>query len=470
MTIADHRVNARARSAVWRELVDADGQPRPAATALLEHLRGLGLSELQARQDAADLEILAMGVTFTVDADGRGSDRAWLLARQCRLDSPRASRHPDLQAFAAQDFVPGRSLDTAATAICQRVFEEFEFVPGVTDVGTPVLEVLAERRGVCQDFALLLLGALRSLGLGARYVSGYLETQPPPGWVAWRAPTRRTRGSASTSPATGGSTSTRPTGWCSPTATSPWPGGATTPTWSRCAGCCSGRAPQAARGLGGRGPARLGSVTSRAVIVVGLTGGIGSGKSTVSALLARRGAVVVDADAITHQLQQPGTPVFRAMVERFGPGIVAPDGTLDRAAVADIVFQDAEALADLNAIVHPAVGAEIVERMSTLALTDAIVILDVPLLVESAKGHPVDGLLVVDVDPEVAVQRLVEQRNMHEADARARMARQASRADRLAGADRVIRNDRTLNELEAQVDDAWSWIEKLRDNPQEPRR
>ena len=100
-----------------------------------------------------------------------------------------------------------------------------------------------------------------------------------------------------------------------------------------------------------------------AVVLIGLTGGIGSGKSTVSQLLAERGAVVIDADAITRELQSPGTPVFDAMVERFGPGIVAPDGTLDRQAVADIVFRDADALADLGALVHPAVGAEIARRL-----------------------------------------------------------------------------------------------------------
>jgi dephospho-CoA kinase len=197
------------------------------------------------------------------------------------------------------------------------------------------------------------------------------------------------------------------------------------------------------------------------VRVIGLTGGIGSGKSTVSALLAARGAVVVDADAITRELQQPGTATFAAMVERFGPGIVAPDGTLDRGAVADIVFADAAALADLNKIVHPAVGAEIARRMQELAEGDAVVILDVPLLVEASNRMPLAGLLVVDVDPEVAVRRLVEQRGMREADARARIANQASRADRLARADRVIDNSGTRDDLVAQVDAAWDWIGAL---------
>jgi dephospho-CoA kinase len=198
------------------------------------------------------------------------------------------------------------------------------------------------------------------------------------------------------------------------------------------------------------------------VLVIGLTGGIGSGKSTVSALLAERGAVVVDADAIVRDVQQPGTPVFAAMVERFGPGIVAVDGALDRAAVADRVFSDGQALADLNAIVHPAVGREIADRMAALAETDHVVVLDVPLLVEAKNPYPVAGLLVVDVDPEVAVRRLVEHRGMREDDVRARMTRQASRDERLARADRVIDNSGTPEDLAAAVDEAWEWIQTLR--------
>ncbi len=187
---------------------------------------------------------------------------------------------------------------------------------------------------------------------------------------------------------------------------------------------------------------------------IGLTGGIGSGKSTVSALLAARGAVVIDADAITRELQQPGTPVFAAMVERFGAGIVSADGTLDRQAVADVVFNDPEALADLNAIVHPAVGVEIGARMAAEADANNLVVLDVPLLVESGRDDLV-GLVVVDVDPEVAVQRLVQHRGMREDDARARMARQVSREERLAHADVVIDNSGSLEDLAAAVAEAW---------------
>lgn len=201
--------------------------------------------------------------------------------------------------------------------------------------------------------------------------------------------------------------------------------------------------------------------------LIGLTGGIGSGKSTVSALLAARGAVVIDADAITRDLQRPGTPVFDAMVERFGPGIVAADGSLDRQAVADIVFVDADALTDLGRIVHPAVGAEIARRLEVEAATDHVVILDVPLLVESGRDD-MGALVVVDVDPEVAVGRLVEHRGMREDDARARMARQVSRVDRLAKADIVIDNSGTLEDLAAEVDRAWPAI-RAAGAPADPR-
>ena len=194
--------------------------------------------------------------------------------------------------------------------------------------------------------------------------------------------------------------------------------------------------------------------------VVGLTGGIGSGKSTVSALLAARGAVIVDADAITKELQQPGMPVFEAMVERFGPGIVAADGTLDRQAVADIVFNDPEALADLNGIVHPAVGEETTRRILEQADTDNLVVLDIPLLVENAGKRPVAGVIVVDLDPEVAIRRVVA-RGLREEDARARIARQATREERRAMADVVLDNSGTLEDLAAEIDRKWPEIEAL---------
>jgi dephospho-CoA kinase len=200
------------------------------------------------------------------------------------------------------------------------------------------------------------------------------------------------------------------------------------------------------------------------MITVGLTGGIGAGKSTVSAALAGRGAVVVDADAITRELQQPGRPVFAAMVERFGPGIVAADGTLDRQAVADLVFPDPAAVKDLNAIVHPAVGAEIAARLKAAADRpggDTVVVLDIPLLVESTRAHGTAGVVVVDCDPETAVARLVGQRGFTEADARARIARQASREERVARADFLIDNDGGRDALTPQLEACWAWIRGL---------
>lgn len=195
------------------------------------------------------------------------------------------------------------------------------------------------------------------------------------------------------------------------------------------------------------------------MLLIGLTGGIGSGKSTVSAAFAERGAIVVDADAIVHELQAPGEPVLAAMVDAFGPSILREDGSLDRQAVADRVFGDDEALALLNGIVHPAVGAEIAARLAA-AGPDDIVILDVPLLVESGRDD-MAGLLVVDVDPELAIRRLVRHRGFAEADARARIARQASRAERVERADHVIDNSGTVEDLAKQIDAAWEWILSL---------
>ena len=196
------------------------------------------------------------------------------------------------------------------------------------------------------------------------------------------------------------------------------------------------------------------------VKVVGLTGGIGAGKSTVSEALRERGAVVIDADAVTKELQQPGRPVFEAMVDRWGDRIVAADGTLDRQAVADIVFNDPAELAELNAMVHPAVGVEIARRLEEAKGTDQVVVLDIPLLVEGGR-HATGGVLVVDCPVETAVDRLVRHRGMDEADARARISRQATREERLARADFVIDNSGPPEALDAQIDAAWAWIEAL---------
>lgn len=193
------------------------------------------------------------------------------------------------------------------------------------------------------------------------------------------------------------------------------------------------------------------------MIVVGLTGGIGSGKSTVSAMLAALGAVVIDADATARRLQEPGQPVFEAIIHRFGNAMMAPDGTLDRLALAALVFPDPELLKDLNALTHPAIGAEIRRQMREHIGTDTVVVLDVPLLIENTR-YPVAGVAVVDLPVEVAVQRLVTSRGMDEADARARIARQATREERLAKADYIIDNSGGRAALQAQIGPLWSWM------------
>ncbi len=197
------------------------------------------------------------------------------------------------------------------------------------------------------------------------------------------------------------------------------------------------------------------------MLVVGLTGGIGSGKSTVSAMFEARGAVVVDADVLARQVVEPGGSAYAGVVARFGPEVVRADGTLDRAALAGIVFSDPAALADLNALTHPAVRALIAERVAAEASGDAVVVLVVPLLAESGR-YPTAAVIVVDCPEEVAVRRLVEHRGMTEDAARRRVAAQATRAVRLALADHVITNDGTLEDLRAEVDHAWHWIESLR--------
>ena len=196
------------------------------------------------------------------------------------------------------------------------------------------------------------------------------------------------------------------------------------------------------------------------MILVGLTGGIGSGKSTVSALLAERGAVIIDADAITREVQLPGSPVVKELADRFGAEILAADGSLERQALANIVFTDPEALKALNAIVHPAVGREMNRRLIEQRTTDHVVILDIPLLTENPR-EGLQGRIVVDVPVETQVRRLVAHRGFDEADARARIARQATREDRLAGADFVVDNSGTPDDLSPQIDRLWEWLTGL---------
>jgi dephospho-CoA kinase len=196
------------------------------------------------------------------------------------------------------------------------------------------------------------------------------------------------------------------------------------------------------------------------MLVVGLTGGIGAGKSTVSRLLASHGgAVIVDADLIAREVVEPGGPAYQGVVDRFGPDVVLEDGSLNRPALAEIVFSDADALKDLNAVVHPAVGAVIAERLAEEAQTDHVVILDVPLLVESGRTNTA-GTIVVDCPPEEALQRAVA-RGLPEDDVRRRMANQVSRDERLAKADFVVDNSGPESALPAEVDKAWEWIQTL---------
>jgi dephospho-CoA kinase len=198
----------------------------------------------------------------------------------------------------------------------------------------------------------------------------------------------------------------------------------------------------------------------RSMVVVGLTGGIGSGKSTVSAMLAERGAIVVDADGIAADVRAPGGAAYQPLVDRFGDAIVAADGTIDRKALAGLAFADEHALADLNAITHPAIGAEIAARMAAEAGTDHLVILDVPLLVENGRITP-DKVIVVDCPVDEAVRRLVEYRGFEEDDARRRVAAQVTREERLAKADFVVDNSGPPEALSEQVTRCWAWLESV---------
>lgn len=208
--------------------------------------------------------------------------------------------------------------------------------------------------------------------------------------------------------------------------------------------------------------------------LIGLTGGIGSGKSSVSSRLEARGAALVDADAIVRELQQPGEPVFEAMVERWGDRIVADDGTLDRAAVAGIVFSDKAELEAIEKIVHPVLRKEMDRRIADLAETDQVVILDVPLLAESRKkdgaldARGTSAIIVVDCPVDIAVGRLVEHRGFDEDDARARVAAQASREERRALADFVVDNSGDEAALDREVDRCWQWLDTLDPTPWPP--
>ena len=187
---------------------------------------------------------------------------------------------------------------------------------------------------------------------------------------------------------------------------------------------------------------------------IGLTGGIGSGKSTVSALLAERGARIVDADVLAREAVAAGSPGLAAVVDAFGDGVLSADGSLDRPALAAVVFGDPVARATLDGIVHPLVRARAVELITAMP-EDAVVVEDIPLLVETWQGAAFDLVLVVEADPEVRVARLV-QRGLAEDDARARIAAQATDEQRRAVADVVLDNSGTPEHLAEQVDQFWA--------------
>ncbi|MET8010575.1 dephospho-CoA kinase [Streptomyces sp. NPDC005271] len=191
------------------------------------------------------------------------------------------------------------------------------------------------------------------------------------------------------------------------------------------------------------------------MLKLGLTGGIGAGKSEVSRILVSYGAVLIDSDRIAREVVEAGTPGLAAVVAEFGPEILAADGGLDRPRLGGVVFSDPERLRALNAIVHPLVRDRSAE-LQAAAGPDAVVVHDVPLLVENGLASLYDMVMVVDVAPETQLDRLVRLRGMAEDEARARMAAQATRAERLAVADVVIENDGPIEALEPQVAKVWA--------------
>ncbi|MGW7282179.1 dephospho-CoA kinase [Streptomyces sp. NPDC054844] len=195
------------------------------------------------------------------------------------------------------------------------------------------------------------------------------------------------------------------------------------------------------------------------MLKVGLTGGIGAGKSEVSRLLVEHGAVLIDADRIAREVVAPGTPGLAAVVEAFGEGVLAEDGSLDRPKLGSIVFADPEKLAALNSIVHPLV-ADRSRALEEAAAEDAVVVHDVPLLTENGLAPLYDLVVVVDADPATQLDRLVRLRGMTEQDARARMAAQATREQRREIADVVVDNDVPLDELRRRVAAVWAELNR----------
>ena len=192
---------------------------------------------------------------------------------------------------------------------------------------------------------------------------------------------------------------------------------------------------------------------------VGLTGGIGAGKSEVSKRLAAQGAVVIDADLIAREVVAPDTEGLAAVIEAFGPDVLGPDGTLDRVRLGDIVFADQQKLATLNSIVHPRVGGRMRE-LEEAAGPGSVVVHDVPLIAENGLASAYDLVVVVDVPPRTQLDRLTRLRGMSREQAQGRMAAQASRDQRLAIADIVVDNSGSLAELDRQVGDLWAELRR----------
>jgi dephospho-CoA kinase len=200
------------------------------------------------------------------------------------------------------------------------------------------------------------------------------------------------------------------------------------------------------------------------MFVVGLTGGIGTGKSTLAALLAERGAQVVDADLLGHDALKPGLPAWHSVADQFGDEILAANTMeIDRKRLAAIVFNDRLKLAALNAIVHPVIFNAVADELDRLRGTDEIVILDAALIIETGLDDVCDALLVVDSSDEARIARLRRQRGMSLADARSRMDAQAERSRLLDRADMVIKNDGTVEDLAAEADRVWTELVRRRD-------
>lgn len=198
--------------------------------------------------------------------------------------------------------------------------------------------------------------------------------------------------------------------------------------------------------------------TPVSILNIALTGGIASGKTTVARLLAERGAILIDSDLLARQVVAPGTPGLAAVVKRFGAGVLAADGSLDRQRLGELIFADAQARADLNAIIHPQVRRRRAELIAA-APDRSIVVSVIPLLVETGLTHEFDGVIVVDVPPEVQIARLQARNSLSVTEAQARVAAQAQRADRLAAAGWVIENSGTRDQLREQVEVVWDELQ-----------